>query len=110
MHAELEIGDTKFFINDNMSKADPSTAGPGQSNAMYLHVYVPDVDAIYNRAISGGARADMALQDMFWGDRYAKITDPFGQQWGLATHIEDVTPEEMAKRQKELFARAAAQS
>lgn len=108
MHAELQIGDTKIFVNDTMSAAGPSTAAPGQSNAMYLHVYVPDVDAIFNRAVMAGARADTQLQDMFWGDRYGKITDPFGQQWGLATHIEDVAPEEMERRQKELFSKAAA--
>jgi PhnB protein len=110
MHAELEIGDTRIFINDTMSKDGPSTAAPGQSNAMYLHVYVPDVDTIYNHAVAGGSRVDMQLQDMFWGDRYGKITDPFGQQWGLATHIEDVTPAELERRQKELFARSAGQS
>ena len=54
-----------------------------------------------------GARVDMAFANMFWGDRYGKITDPFGQQWGVATHIEDVAPAEMEKRQKEFFAKAS---
>jgi uncharacterized glyoxalase superfamily protein PhnB len=108
MHAELQIGDSRIFLNDHMSPAALHTPAPGESNAMYLHVYVPDVDAIFNRAVTAGAHVDMQLQDMFWGDRYGKITDPFGQQWGLATHIEDVTPEEMKKRQDEFFAKAAA--
>jgi PhnB protein len=108
MHAELQIGDSRIFVNDTMSKTGPHTPASGESNAMYLHVYVPDVDTIFNRAVMAGARADMQLQDMFWGDRYGKITDPFGQQWGLATHIEDVTHEEAARRQKEFFAKAAA--
>ncbi len=107
MHAELQIGDTRIFLNDTMSKTGPHTAGSGESNPMYLHMYVPDVDTIFNRAVMAGARADMQLQDMFWGDRYGKITDPFGQQWGLATHIEDVAPAEMERRTKELFSRAA---
>lgn len=110
MHAQLEIGDSTIFLNDTMGQSDPSTAGAGQSNAMYLHMYVPDVDTIFDRAVKAGARVDMALQDMFWGDRYGKITDPFGQQWGLATHIEDVSHEEAAKRQKEFFAKAAART
>ena len=65
---------------------------------MYIHLYVPDADALFNRAVAAGARIDFAMQDMFWGDRYGKLTDPFGQQWGIATHIEDVAPEEMKKR------------
>ena len=108
MHAELQIGDSRIFLNDTMSAAGPATAAPGQSNPLYLHMYLPDVDTVFNRAVMAGAHADMQLQDMFWGDRYAKITDPFGQQWGLATHIEDVAPEEMKRRQDELFKKAAA--
>jgi len=72
-----------------------------------LHLYVPDVDVIFNRAVAAGARVDMPVQDMFWGDRYGKITDPFGQQWGIATHKEDVAPQEMPRRQQEFFAKAA---
>ena len=108
MHAELQIGDSRIFLNDTMSATGPATAAPGQSNPLYLHVYLPDVDTVFNRAVMAGAHADMQLQDMFWGDRYGKITDPFGQQWGLATHIEDVAPEEMKRRQEELFKKAAA--
>lgn len=108
MHAELQIGDSKIFLNDTMSATGPATAAPGQSNPLYLHVYLPDVDAVFNGAVMAGAHVDMQLQDMFWGDRYGKITDPFGQQWGLATHIEDVAPEEMKRRQEELFKKAAA--
>ena len=107
MHAELTIGDSTIFLNDAMGPI-ASSAGPGASNPMYLHLYVPDVDAIFNRAVSEGARVDMPVQDMFWGDRYGKLTDPFGQQWGIATHKEDVAPADMARRQQEFFAKAAA--
>jgi PhnB protein len=107
LHAELKIGDSAIFVNDAMSQVAP-TAAPGASNPMYLHLYVPDVDVIFNRALSAGARADMPVQDMFWGDRYGKLTDPFGQQWGIATHKEDVAPEDMQRRQQEFFAKAAA--
>jgi uncharacterized glyoxalase superfamily protein PhnB len=110
MHAELQIGDSRFFVNDSMGKSIPTGPEPGTSNPMYLHLYVEDVDTIYNRAIKGGARVDMPLQDMFWGDRYGKLTDPFGQQWGIATHKEDVAPEEMKRRQDAFFAKAAGQN
>lgn len=110
MHAELKIGDSVFFINDPMSKTSIAAPSPGVSNPMYIHLYVPDADALFNRAVTGGARVDMPLQDMFWGDRYGTITDPFGQQWGIATHIEDVTPEEVKRRQEAFFAKAAGQS
>jgi len=106
MHAELKIGDSIIFVNDSMSKLAPGAAA-GTSNPMYLHLYVPDADTIFNRALSAGARVDMPLQNMFWGDRYGKFTDPFGQQWGIATHIEDVAPEDLPRRQQEFFAKAA---
>jgi uncharacterized glyoxalase superfamily protein PhnB len=108
IHAELQIGDSKFFINDPIGKA-PAAPGDGASNPMYIHLYVPDADTLFKKALTGGARVDMPLQDMFWGDRYGKLTDPFGQQWGIATHIEDVAPEEMKKRQDTFFAKAATQ-
>jgi PhnB protein len=110
MHAELQIGDSKIFVNDSMSKSTIPAPEPGGSNATYVHLYVPDADAIFSRAVSGGARVEMPLQDMFWGDRYGKFTDPFGQQWSVSTHIEDVAPEEMKRRQDAFFAKAAGQN
>ena len=110
MHAELQIGDSTFFINDSISKPPAPSPGEGVSNPMYIHLYVPDSDTIFNRAVSGGSRVDMPLQDMFWGDRYGKLTDPFGQQWGIATHIEDVAPEDMKRRQEAFFSKAAGQN
>jgi PhnB protein len=110
MHADLQIGDSHFFVNDPMSTNLPTGPEPGTSNPMSLHVYVEDVDTIFNRAVEGGARVDMAVQDMFWGDRFGRLTDPFGQQWGIATHKEDVAPEEMKRRQEAFFAKAAGQN
>lgn len=107
IHAELKIGDSIFFISDPMSQVAPGAA-PGAVNLMSLHLYVPDADTIFNRAVSAGARADAPIQNMFWGDRYGRITDPFGQQWGIATHVEDVAPEDLPRRQQEFFAKAAA--
>jgi len=107
MHAELKIGDSIFFVSDTMSKLPPALPEAGQSNPSYLHVQVTDVDDVFQRAVAAGARTDMPVQNMFWGDRYGKITDPFGQQWGIATHKEDVAPEEVQRRMKELLAKAA---
>ena len=95
-HAEFRIGDSMLMLSDEMpGTRSPQTLG-GSPVSVFL--YVPDVDAVFNQAISSGAKADMPPQDMFWGDRFGKLTDPFGHSWALATHIEDVAPEEMKKR------------
>ena len=76
-------------------------------------MYLEDVDAAFHRAVAAGATVDMPLMDQFWGDRYGKLTDPFGHQWGLAQHVEDVAPEEMMRRSEEWrakMAKAAGQS
>lgn len=109
LHSVLQLGDSKFFVNDPMTKTQVATPGQGASNPTYLHVYVPDADSLFKKAVSAGARVDLPIQDMFWGDRYGMVTDPFGQQWGIATHIEDVAPEEMKRRQEAFFAKAAGQ-
>jgi PhnB protein len=108
IHAELQMGDSKFFVNDTLSKTPLPMPAQGATNAMYIHLYVADADAIFNRAAKAGARVDMPLQNMFWGDRYGKLTDPFGQQWGIATHVEDVAPDEMKRRQDAFFSKTAA--
>src|SRR3569623_1355968 len=97
-HAELKIGDSMLMLSDEMPGAgnrSPQSLG-GSPVSMFL--YVENVDSVFDRAVKAGANADMPPQDMSWGDRYVKLTDPFGHSWGLATHIEDVTPTEMDKR------------
>src|ERR1700687_5228808 len=97
MHAELQIGDSRFFISDempNMGSKSPETIGGVAST---LSLYVEDTDAMYKQDTSAGAKECMSPVDMFWGDRFSKLTDPFGHQWTIATHIEDVAPEEMKK-------------
>ncbi len=106
-HAELKIGDSIIFVNDVMGPAAAATPGmPGMS----LFLYVENADKVFTRAVAAGAQIDMALDDQFWGDRYGKVTDPFGHQWGIATHVEDVAPEEIGKRAAAFFAKAAGQS
>jgi len=110
MHAELKIGDSKIFVSDPMDTTVPTAPEAGASNPIYLFVYVPDVDNIFNRAVTGGVRVNMPVENMFWGDRYGRFADPFGQQWGIATHAEDVSPEEMTRRRQAFLARAAGQN
>ena len=110
MHAELKIGDSIIFVAEPMARTVESAPAPGSVNPTYLHLYVPDVDAVFQRAIAAGGRQEMAVQDMFWGDRYGMLTDPFGQQWGIATHKEDVSPEDLRKRTEAMFAQRSAGS
>jgi PhnB protein len=100
MHAELQIGDSRMFLGDEvpgMSKA-PDVHTPASDRGFGTFVYTEDVDAVAQRAVDAGARVDMPVQDMFWGDRYGKFTDPFGHCWAVATHVEDVAPDEMQRR------------
>jgi PhnB protein len=105
MHAQIRIGDSPITLADefpNMGGKAPSTVGGATGGIM---LYVQDVDAAFQQAVGAGAKVDTPPTDMFWGDRFARVTDPFGHAWALATHIEDVTPEEMGRRGQEFLAR-----
>lgn len=106
MHAELQIGDSRVMLNDEFPgvAAAPNPSGPHSSS---LFVYNEDVDSLFNRAVREGCRVDMPLDNQFWGDRYGKFTDPFGHQWAVATHVEDVAPEEMKRRSEQAFKQMA---
>lgn len=106
MHAEMQLGNSRFMLNDEMPGM-AAAPDPKATPSCSLFVYVTDVDSVFNQAVSAGAKADMPVQDMFWGDRYGKVTDPFGHHWGLATHVEDVAPDEMERRSKAFMAKAA---
>jgi PhnB protein len=99
-HAELEIGDSRVMLSDPFPQAStrpPKDLG-GTSASVFL--YVEDVDATVKQAVDAGATITMEVADQFWGDRFGAITDPFGHVWSVATHVEDVPPEEMADRAK----------
>ena len=100
MHAELKLGDSVIFVSDEFPGMSVAPSGSGLASSS-LFLYTDNVDDVYNRAISEGCHADMPLSDMFWGDRYGKVIDPFGHHWGLAQHVEDVAPDEMARRSAE---------
>jgi PhnB protein len=94
-HAEMQISDSRVYLADEFP-ASPARA-PKDSSSVVLHLYVPDADALCARAVSAGAKVVMPLMDAFWGDRYGQVRDPFGHVWSIATHKEDLTPEEMQK-------------
>lgn len=101
MHASIKIGDSILFLCDEFPEhhCGLSPSSLPDTHAV-MHVFVEDVDKAYQRAVDAGATAVMPPQDMFWGDRYGRLLDPFGQPWSLAMHKEDLTPEEMLERMK----------
>ena len=105
-HAELQIGDARLMLADefpDMGGHAPESLG---GTPVSLHLYLEDADAAVQRAVDAGATVIQPLMDAFWGDRYGRIKDPFGHEWSVATHIEDVGEEEM-RRRAEAFATSA---
>jgi|ERR1041385_3787682 PhnB protein len=105
-HAELKIGDSHIMLSDEFPGMNAAPT-PGVKNACGIFLYVGNVDDVFKRAVAAGAHVDMPLDNQFWGDRYGKVTDPFGHQWGLAQHVEDVAPAEMKRRSEEYAAKMA---
>jgi uncharacterized glyoxalase superfamily protein PhnB len=97
MHAELQVGDSRFFINDEAPQMGAMSPLALKGTAATIHLYVEDVDKLYQQAVKAGAQVVMPLADQFWGDRYALVTDPSGHRWSMASHVKDMTQEEMAK-------------
>jgi uncharacterized glyoxalase superfamily protein PhnB len=95
MHAMIRIEGSVLMLVDEMPEW--GTLGPKslKGSPVTIHIYVPDVDAFVKRAVSAGAKVTMPVADMFWGDRYGKLEDPFGHHWSVATHVRDATPEEI---------------
>lgn len=97
MHAAVKIGDSTVMLVDEFPNM--GCVGPKKLNGtpVTLHLYVEDVDSFTANAVTAGAKVVMPVQDMFWGDRYGILQDPFGHNWSVATHVRDVSPEEMKK-------------
>lgn len=106
MHAEIKIGDSPIMLCDecpDWNALSPRTIG---GTAVSIMLYVEDVDKVVNRAVAAGATLLMPVEDQFWGDRMGSVADPYGHKWSIATHTEDVTPEEIGIRAKALFGTA----
>jgi PhnB protein len=106
-HAELQIGDSVVMLSDPFPQAStkpPKELGGTSSSVM---LYVEDVDGTVKQAVDAGATVTMEVSDQFWGDRFGSVTDPFGHSWGIATHVEDVPPDEMEKRAADAMAAMA---
>ena len=106
-HAELRIGDSVVFMNDEMPGTSAHAPDQEHPASVGMWLYVPDCDAAFRRAVQAGGKGSMEPADMFWGDRVASVTDPFGYIWNFATHVKDLTEEEM-RRAGEEFARKTA--
>jgi PhnB protein len=107
MHAELEIGDSLVMLSDPFPQASTKPPKELGGTSVSIMTYVEDTDALYKQAIDAGATSLMEPDDMFWGDRFSSVQDPFGHSWTIATHVEDVSPEEMQKRSEEWAAQMA---
>ena len=100
IHAEIRIGDSAIMLSDEFpefgecASKSPKTL---DGTAVTLHMYVDDVDAVFQQALKAGAKEFMPVSDMFWGDRYGQVIDPYGHKWSIATHVRDVSEEELVK-------------
>ena len=104
MHAELKIGDSIVMLSDefpDFGSISPQALGGSASG---LHIYLDNVDAAFDRAVKAGAQVEMPVMDQFWGDRYGRLKDPFGHKWSIATHVKDMSPEEMNQSMKDAMA------
>jgi PhnB protein len=99
-HAEIRIGDSSLMMSDEMPERGSKSPATLGGSPVFLMIYVPDVDAAFAKALAAGAREVRPLQNQFYGDRSGTLVDPFGYQWTLATHVEDVSEDEVKRRMK----------
>ena len=104
MHAMLRIGDSALMLVDEMPEWGALGPKALKGSPVTIHLYVDDVDAFAARAVKAGAKMTMPVEDMFWGDRYGKLEDPFGHRWSIATHLREVSTEEMQQAMKNMAA------
>jgi uncharacterized glyoxalase superfamily protein PhnB len=102
MHASMRIGDSVIMLNDENAEWGSFGAKHFKGSPVTIHLYVENADALFEQAVRAGATVTMPLADMFWGDRYGKVEDPFGHQWSIGTHVREVSAEEMQKAMAEM--------
>lgn len=95
MHAQIQIGDSAVMLVDEFPKMGALGPKSLKGSPVTIHLFVEDVDAFAKRAVRAGAKMTMPIADMFWGDRYGQLEDPFGHRWSVATHVRDMSPEEI---------------
>ena len=98
MHAEILVGDSHIMLADESAASGSQSPATLNGTPVGIFLYVEDVDKTFKQALKAGAKETLPVQDMLWGDRFGRLTDPFGHKWMLATRIEDVSPEEMERR------------
>ena len=104
MHATIRIGDSVIMLNDETPQWESYGPKHLKGSPVTIHLYVEDADAVFAQAVEAGAKPAVPVEDMFWGDRYGKVEDPFGHQWSIGTHVRDVTPGEMQKAMEQMCA------
>jgi uncharacterized glyoxalase superfamily protein PhnB len=104
MHAELRIGDSPIMLAQDFPEFGSLGPLALKGTPVVIHLYVEDADAVWARALDAGARPTMPLSDMFWGDRYGQVVDPFGHRWSIATHKQDLTPEQIMEGMNKMMA------
>ena len=106
MHASIRIGDSAVMLVDEMPEWGSLGPKALKGSPVVIHLYVDDVDAFTVRAVAAGAKVTMPVADMFWGDRYGQLEDPFGHRWSVATHVRDVSPAEMQQAMQKMNQKA----
>ena len=101
LNARIRVGDSVLMLNDVFPEFGGESYRSGR--ALRLTLYLPDADAAWTKALAAGCRVALPIREQFWGDRYGEVEDPFGFVWAIATHLEDLTPEEIQSRRKKMF-------
>lgn len=104
MHAELKIGDSIIMLSDEFPDFGALSPQALNGSPAGLHIYVEDADAAFDRAVKAGAQVEMPVMEQFWGDRYGRLKDPFGHKWSIATHVKDLSMDEMKRAMDEAMA------
>lgn len=103
VHSELKVGNSIIFVNDEFPEMGACAPASAAATSITFNLYVEDADAAFAQAVDAGATSVMPVAEMFWGDRWGVVTDPYGYKWSFCTHVKDVTPEELERASSEIF-------